>query len=116
MKIIKFNIPIYGGEVKLIFTNDFVKASRKLGYQVDLENNNCRGMAYRFASNDYVMMIKKHRRDDISVLAHECLHITNYILKDKGVGVSTKNDEAQTYLLGYIMGSIQRLKDKHKPK
>lgn len=37
-----------------------------------------------------------------AVIAHEALHVTNYILHCTGVGVTLENDEAQAYLLGWI--------------
>ena len=52
---------------------------------------------------DYVIWIKGNAKRDLSCLAHECLHIANMILSNKGIKVSLKNDEAQAYLLGYLM-------------
>jgi hypothetical protein len=110
MKKISFKIPIYNGKVLLVYTNDFLKVGRKFGVQFEVDINSCKGLAYKVKDNKYLILIKKYRADDLDTLVHECLHITNYILKDKGVIVDIENDEAQTYLLGYIMGKIQSKK------
>lgn len=53
----------------------------------------------------YIVALRHWRgnADDHSNLVHECLHIANLILNHRGVGVTTDNDEAQTYLLQYLV-------------
>lgn len=35
-------------------------------------------------------------------LVHECVHAANYLFEQKGIRISTKNDEAQAYLVQWI--------------
>jgi hypothetical protein len=43
---------------------------------------------------------------DISVLAHECLHLTFYILSNASINYSIYSEEAYTYLHGYLVDQI----------
>lgn len=61
------------------------------------------GKALEFESGDYVVWTKKTGKKALFTLAHECLHVTNMILGSKGVRPCFENDEAQAYLLGWIM-------------
>lgn len=116
MEKISFNIPIYGGKVLLVYSDDFLKTGRELGIEFELDINSCLGLAQRMKGRQYLILIKESRRDDPNTLVHECLHITNFILKDKGVIIDTDNDEAQAYLLGYIVERIEKLKKKSTDK
>jgi hypothetical protein len=49
---------------------------------------------------DYVIYLRKK---NISTLAHECLHVANMILERANVKVDLDNDEAQAYLLGFLI-------------
>lgn len=40
------------------------------------------------------------------ILAHECLHLTNHILRDCGVYPDFQNDEPQCYLHGWIVDQV----------
>lgn len=61
------------------------------------------GKALEFESGDYVVWTKKTGKKALSTLTHECLHVANMILKAKGISVDLENDEAQAYLLGWLV-------------
>jgi len=42
----------------------------------------------------------------IGVLCHECVHLANSILHNKGVVLDGRNDEAEAYLAGFIMENL----------
>jgi hypothetical protein len=46
--------------------------------------------------------VESFGKDWEAVLCHEAIHAANIILEQKGVEVSTKNDEALTYLAQWI--------------
>ena len=46
--------------------------------------------------------IDKVTGEGLSHLVHECIHAANFTLGIRGIKVSTKNDEAQTYLTQWI--------------
>ena len=41
-----------------------------------------------------------------ATVAHEALHAANYMLKHAGVKISAENDEAQAYLVGWLVGEF----------
>jgi hypothetical protein len=47
-----------------------------------------------------------------SHLTHECIHAANFCLKSRGVKISTKNDEAQAYLVEWILLQCTQRKKK----
>ena len=106
---IEFHVPIYNCNVKVIVTNDFLKSSRKLKDELTLDCNNNLGLAYRHKQDclTYVILVKHSHKKKFYVLSHEALHVTNFILSDRGVRGGLNNDEAQAYLMSYIIRKIQ---------
>ena len=51
--------------------------------------------------------------ENIAILAHECIHVANYILKDKKVKEDENSDEVLAYFVGYLMrhflGAIKQI-------
>lgn len=64
------------------------------------ENEKCGGFTYMLDCGDIVCCIKYP--DSKGYIAHEILHTTNKILGSRGVVADFENDEAQTYLDGYL--------------
>lgn len=59
-------------------------------------------------SGSWGLIIQTRHQDfspaSLAALAHECLHATNNILRRVGVRIEIgENDEAQTYLLGWMI-------------
>lgn len=105
----EFTIPIYNCITTVIVCDNFVKHAKKLGEDLELSANDSIGFAFKLngGSSNYVMLIKKERVTDWSTVAHEALHIANFTLEDRGIKCSVKNDEAQAYLLSYILEQYQ---------
>lgn len=91
------NIYFYQG----VPPKEVVASMRKymsMNYQAEkLEEVSGRSLGF---DGNYVIYMKKK---SISTLAHECLHITNMILERANVKVDLDNDEAQAYLLGWMI-------------
>lgn len=104
-QFIRYEIPIYGGELWVVFADDFVAWAKANGIELKWSGNDCNGLAMRKDDNQvgvYIMLIK-HGKVRPDTIAHEALHITNYIFGDKGVEVSTGNDEYSCYLMDWIV-------------
>lgn len=56
-----------------------------------------KGIVHMWLSN------KRHTGE----VMHECIHAANFILHSRGVKISTKNDEALTYLVEWIYGRLK---------
>lgn len=52
---------------------------------------------------DYICIVKgKGRANELSSLAHECLHHTSHVMRNAGIALSRKSEEAYCYYLGWI--------------
>lgn len=77
---------------------------------VDFDRNRFDGLdgtATQIRDSEYVIWV---RGNDLATLAHECLHIANMILDAKGIIPSFSNDEAQAYLMNYLINKCLRRK------
>lgn len=110
MKKTSFKVPIYDCKVVYIVTRNFKKAAKSMKQKLRGDaNDNC-GIAFRL-NNDclkYIIMVKPKYKKSWDTISHEALHTANAILDDRGIGVSLSNDEAQAYLMGYIIGKIEK--------
>lgn len=82
-----------------------MKKYMKMNYQAE-RLTEMMGRALGF-DGDYVIYLRKK---SLSTLAHECLHVTNMILERANVKVDLDNDEAQAYLLGWLMKKCTQVK------
>lgn len=106
----KINIPIFYGTLYINFTKDFKREAKKL--RIKCSKTKYLGLAFRVRTKrdtGYGILL---RRVDQSVIAHEALHITNFILKDLNLEIDSKNDEVQAYILGWIVKEINKIKKK----
>lgn len=109
--IYKEKIPIYHGEIWIIFSDDFIESGKELGIEFRKSANECLGLALRKEIKGpgvYCIFIKTHKRLSVDVLAHEALHIVNYIFEDRGISINTKNDEPQAYMLGWVLSNVYK--------
>lgn len=103
-------IPIYGGNFTIVFADDFVKYTEqnKIGVILKPTSNNCIGLAVRSTENpgfDYLVFFKNDKvRPEI--IAHEALHICNYVFNDRGVATFTDENEHQAYFIDWICEMI----------
>ena len=54
--------------------------------------------------------------NDISTIAHECLHVKNAVWNRIGYSPQVLNDEVDAYLLDYIMTEVLKVVEKHTNK
>lgn len=112
MKIRTIEIPIYFGDLVLIKTNDFQEVNKVYGteasndYEAFTFQNEPKGKFYAVFNPDKI---------DFSVVAHECVHLKNYIFMSHGVQLDLENDETEAYFLEWIFKQIEDFL-KYKPK
>lgn len=114
-KVYKKDIPVYFGKLWVIFTDDIIEAGKKIGIAFKPSANDCLGLAVRrieSGAGEYAIFIKSHKRNSPDVVAHEALHLVNYVFEDRGVELSTSNDEPQAYMLGWVVEQIEKAKRK----
>jgi len=81
---------------------DKVKFKRK----TKVKDNNFEG--YTMDSEEGIMMYLPEDYDD-SIVAHECIHASWFILDGVGIELDVDNHEALAYLVSYLMKKIKRL-------
>lgn len=112
----KIDIPIYFGYLIVVFDNDFQKVINKLNLDTKGRNN--------LAEYGAITMSQRNKKgvsqyfvifpENVShtVIAHEALHVTNWIMSDRCITADLVNDEPQAYLLGWVVGQIYKAKKK----
>ena len=103
------NIPIF--RVKLtIAIVDNIEESLKLDSHIDVEADSC---VIDYSNGKVLIVIASN---DMSVIAHECLHVKNAVWNKIGYSPQILNDEVDAYLLDYIMTEVLKVVEKHTNK
>ena len=79
----------------------------KKEFDYDTSLNCCQGKLIELTSQTSypVYLIWTRNKDDYAALAHEALHAVNYLFDVRDYKPDLKNDEAQTYLLEWVIDS-----------
>ena len=105
MKKKKYKIPIYGGDITLVFfnkdsENDIIEkygvTDLKYYDAVTLKQN-----SYK----EFVILFYEERLTP-GIIAHESKHLLNYIFKYNGLQLDLDNDEAECYFLSWIVNRV----------
>lgn len=99
-KIVK--IPIYNCQVTIIYDKDLSCISEKYGTK-PLTNYGAIVLRNPWKFSHYIVGFT-HKQEGI--IAHEVVHLVNYIFKDRGVELDVDNDEPQAYLTGWLYNKI----------
>lgn len=110
----KVRIPLYCGEILVLFSDDFARDGKELGVSISLTENSYLGLAIRLKDRRWSRYLILIRQDTPDVIAHECLHVVNFILHDHGITIDTQNDEVQAYLLSWVVRECYKARDKAK--
>lgn len=109
LKTKKIAIPIYRGHLTMIFDKN-LKYVQKKYKTVCLKNYGAVTLKDPEENRHYVVAFEY---SDGSIIAHEIVHIINYIYTDCGIHFDRDNDEHTAYLTGWLFEEIEKfLKDK----
>lgn len=104
--LVKFNIPIYRGELWIVFAADYNKALKELDIRLNKTPDDCNAFVVRnSAKGAYCVFIHPDRIYPDTV-AHEAVHICNDVFADRGVTIDTIHDEHQAYFIQWIVMHI----------
>jgi len=101
---VKVLIPIYQEHLTIVFTDDFNTAYKKYnldGYDPDVEYD---GGVWISDSIHYLMLDGSNMC--AGTVAHEAKHIVNNLFSRVGIELDYDNDEAECYLLGWLVDVI----------
>lgn len=113
----KIKIPIYITSFTVFFYDD-IDELNKLFYKKDLV------VSYEYngwlaTRNDDIYIgfwIKDNNYPTAGTIAHEAKHLVNKIFQDIGQELDLENDEAECYLLGWIVDEIYKLKKQYNER
>lgn len=98
------DIPIYQCKLTIILDKDLSYITKKYK-TIDLSNYGAVTMRIPNKHSEYIIAFEY---SEGSIIAHEIIHLVNYIFKDRGVKLDIKNDESQAYLTGWLFKEIDK--------
>ena len=104
MKLKTIKIPIYCGKLTIIIDKDLSYVEKK--YKTGSLNNF--GAVTLKDESKYRNYIVAFEYSTGSIIAHEIVHIINYIYLDCGIELDRINDENQAYLTGWLFDEIEK--------
>lgn len=103
MKIKTIEIPMYCGTLTMILDND-LKYVKKKYKEKSLKNFGAVTLKDKSKYRHYVVAFTDE--EHLSNIAHEIVHIKNYIYLDCAMKLDRKNDEPEAYLTGWLFDEI----------
>lgn len=98
------NIPIFNCKLTIVLDKDLSYVEKK--YKTSsLKNFGAVTIKDETKYRNYVVAFEY---SDGSIIAHEIVHIINYIYLDCGIELDRVNDENQAYLTGWLFGEIYK--------
>ena len=98
------NIPIYQCKLTIILDKDLSYVTKTYN-TIDLSNYGAVTMRVPDKHSEYIVAFEYNEG---SIIAHEIIHLVNYIFEDKHIKLDLKNDEPQAYLTGWLFKKIQK--------
>lgn len=103
------NIPIFRLKLKIVVVDD-IKEALEIDSNIDTRADSC---VIDYNNGTATIIIASN---DMSVIAHECLHVKNAVWNRIGYSPQVLNDEVDAYLLDYIMTEVLKVVEKHTNK
>ena len=103
-----FKIPIYQASVTVIFDKDLSYVENKYK-TVSLKNY---GAVTMRNDNHFKKYILAFEYKSGSIIAHEIVHLINYLYLDSGIEQDRVNDEHTAYLSGWLFNKIEKILNK----
>ena len=103
------NIPIFRLKLKIIIVDE-IKEALGIEPNIDTEADSC---VIDHNNGTATIIIASN---NMSVIAHECLHVKNAVWARIGYSPNAMNDEVDAYLLDYIITEVLKVVEKHTNK
>ena len=103
------NIPIFRLKLKIVVV-DNIEEALEIDPNIDTRANSC---VIDCNNGTATIIIASN---DMSIIAHECLHVKNAVWNRIGYSPNPVNDEVDAYLLDYIMAEVLKVVEKHTNK
>lgn len=104
-------VPLYHQYIQIIICDDVEKEIDQINkkYPANINNLDFSGHAEGNGKFNLIVLNKKYLTDEafaISTIAHEAFHVSSFIMKRVGINPDVNNDEAQAYLLSWIIEQV----------
>lgn len=107
----KFKIPLYPGKLIVIKADDLQPILDKYGLKADASKYGA--FTFNKYKNDVFRCYVLFSNDfDASLIAHESVHVVNFIYESIGAKLDVVNDEPQAYLTGWVFDKIYKTLNK----
>jgi hypothetical protein len=104
MKSKTIEVPIYGCDLTIILTKDLNEVVRK--YKLKGEFSEFGALTFEDKSKYRHYIVAFTDANHLSNIAHEIVHIKNYIFLGINAKVDLHNDEPEAYLTGWLFDKI----------
>jgi hypothetical protein len=108
MKEITIDIPIYQCKLTIVLDKDLSYIENKYGTK-SLSDYGAVTMRVPNKFSEYVMAFEY---SEGTIIAHEIVHLKNYIYQDAGIELDRFNDEPEAYLTGWLFKQIETFLNK----
>ncbi len=105
MKSKTIDIPIYSGKLTMILGNDLSYIEKKYKTTL-LESFGAVTLKDESKYKHYIVAFTD--KEHLSNIAHEIVHIKNYIFLDCAMELDRYNDEPEAYLTGWLFDEIYK--------
>lgn len=103
MKKSIINIPIYDYRLHVIVTSDIEEVNKKY----NLNYSNFKGLCLRHTKRRLLSIIFNNKKGiNFGTIAHEIVHVKNYIFYECGYNNDVSNDEAEAYFVGWLTNKV----------
>lgn len=109
IKVKNINIPIYFGNLRIVVCDNLQSAAERLKVNtegINLEYYGAFAYSDRNKKGYARYSIFLHQDTKPALIAHEAVHLTNFIFRDVCMQLDRINDEAQAYLTGWFVEQI----------
>lgn len=108
MRKTTIDIPIYQCKLTIILDKDLSYIEKKYGTK-SLSDYGAVTMRVPNKFSEYIIAFEY---SEGTIIAHEIVHLKNYIYQDKGIELDRFNDEHEAYLTGWLFKQINNFLNK----
>ena len=103
----RIKVPLYNVQLCIYYGKykDLKKINDSLGYNEFAESIYGKSF-WNSETNRFRMFLRDDTEITAGTIAHECKHIVNFIFEARGIKLDLDNDEAECYLLEWLVDKI----------
>lgn len=105
------DLDVFSRGIIVFVTNDMIKVSDKFEIFNRVPNNDFEGRTAPFEGGQALCFLKPHV--DVETISHEANHLFNFLCEDVGYKPKRKNDEMQSYHVGWIAKQLENAVKKY---